>query len=113
MVSNQPNRLHLAARDAETGLPLEHRRLKTTVETQQDLNSGKKKSFCLEYLYDFSLVISPSKSTVWKPWSGMVVLTALREQEDPKFKVTLGSRGRPYINEFKVSPIYTVSFTIA
>lgn len=43
----------------------------------------------------------------------MVVLTALREQEDPKFKVTLGSRGRPYINEFKVSPIYTASFTIA
>lgn len=42
-VSNQLNRSHLAARDAEAGLPLEHRRLKTAVETQQDLISEKKK----------------------------------------------------------------------
>lgn len=95
-VSSQLNRSHLAARDAEVGLPLEHRRLKTAVETQQDLISEKKKKrFCLEYLYDFSLVTSPSKSAAWKHWSEMVVLTALKEQEDPKFKVTLGSRGRP------------------
>lgn len=61
----------------------------------------------------FPLSLVPQKSALWKPWSGMVVRTALREKEDPRFKVTLGSRGRPYINEFKVSPVYTASFTIA